>query len=571
MKEVRTKNERRHTSLVYQQKVKEKLQSGEYPTEAISCFCGAEGGIQIREVDRVGIPHRIVVCEECALMRATPRMTQEAYNQFYNNEYRYVNYCQTPDNIGDYTDDELYAVMAKEKGKRLLTWLDDWAIDFPKVVVDWGCHVGGMLDAFQAAGCETWGIEIDEDAAFTARQKGHKVFASIEELIALDVKADLVIMQDVIEHLTDLNEVKKVGQILAPNGHLYVWTPGFFRHAPEGLFQLAHTYQFCSRTLEYVMYSLGFVETYLDEDIVSLWQYAGTNRDVPKPVEWVEWTTDAIFKKPDEERRIPRFRGVCKFTPKLLYSNVETNLAEKIPDISAISWKQKGDVIIVGGGPSVDGQIEQIKELQAKGFPLITIARMYPWCGKHGIKPDYVLSLDCSEEQESSFINIQPDVTYLLVSVTRPSILKMLDGEKRYIFDAKEDAKIRNMRAKNGYTTCTVINAGGSVTITALSVGMNLGYTDFHVFGLDLLVTDPKQTHATGIAGESIKFDYVNVEIDGEVILTTPSFIEFANQTLDLVAVGHEEGLLKSIKFYGESFLNRLWDGTWYEVENVQP
>jgi len=563
MKEIQTRRGRRHVSLVYQQQVIAKLQNGTYPTEETKCFCGADEGILICELDRYGIPHRLLVCVDCALIRATPRMTPEAYAQFYNNEYRKVNHCQAQDGA----DNEIYIDLADQKGQRLLTWLDDWAIDLPKVVVDWGCHVGGMLDAFAAKGCETWGIEIDQAATAVARNKGHHVVSTIDDLIAQGVKADLVIMQDIIEHLCDLNEVQKVNQILAPKGYLYVWTPGFFSALdPANLFQLAHTYQFCGNTLEYIMCHMGFAEIYMDEDIKSLWQWAG-DTPFPKPVkpqEWVEYTTDTIFKR--DNRRVPRFRGVCKFTPKLLYSNVQQNLAAKIPDIYELSGKSSGDVIVLGGGPSVDGQVQQIKELQTKGYPLLVIARMYPWCFEHDIWPDYVVSLDCSEEQEKSFTHLRAGVKYLLASVTRPSLIQMLAGEKCYIFDAKENDKMRMFRAQNGYEVATVINAGGSVTITALSVAMNLGFTDFHVFGLDLMVADRNQTHATGIAGESIAFDYAEVEIKGEHIITTPSFLEFAQQTLDLADAGHNDGLLKSIKFYGESLMNRLWDCTWHEV-----
>ncbi len=567
MDEIKTQSGRRHDALVRQQVVIEKIQSGAYPTEETDCFCGAKGGIEIRNVDRNRIPHRIVVCETCALMRANPRLTKEAYTEFYNSDYRYVNPLSWPADNNNQTDDELYAQLADEKGQKLIAWLDDWEVDFPKIVVDWGCHVGGMLDAFKEKGAETWGIEIDTSAAKFARSKGHKVVSSIDELIEQGLKADLVIMQDVIEHLTDLTEVQKVLLLLKPKGHLYVWTPGFFRaRDPSNLFQLAHTYQFCARSLEFVMTQLGFEEVYEDEDIKSLWKIRSPQAVVfPPPTEWVEYISDVIFKPDEGARKMPRFRGVCKFTPKQLYQNVRENLATRLPDIYEISGTRTGDVIVIGGGPSVDGQVEEIRGLKAKGIPLIVIARMYPWCAKRGIKPDYVLSLDCSEEQEKSFTDIQPGVTYLLASVTRPSLVQKLQGEKCYIFDPKENDKMRLFRAQNGYDAVTVINAGGSVTITALSVGMNLGFTDFHVFGLDLLVQDREQTHAADIAGESVQFDFIEVSVKGEVVLTTPSFLEFANQTLDLISVGHNDGLLKSIQFYGDSLLNYMWDGQFYE------
>lgn len=565
MNEVRTRSERRHDSLAYQEVLIDKLRTGLYPVEETLCFCGVPGGIEIRTHDRYGIPHRLVVCEECALIRAAPRMTAQAYEAFYNNEYRYINHCRTSED-SDATDDEIYGQIGLRKGRELIEWLDDWAIDFPESVLDWGCHVGGMLDAFQEKGAGTWGIEIDRGATEIARSKGHKIVGSIDELIVRGLKVDLVIMQDLIEHLLDLREVQKVGQVLDPGGHIYIWTPGFFRNNPASLFQIAHVYQFCGATLEYVMCALGFAEVYMDEDIKSLWQWNNGTPSIAarKPQEWIEHITDVFFKREDDVRRAPRFRGVCKFAPKLLYSNVQENLALRVPDIYEISGKRSGALVIVGGGPSVDDEIETIRQLHNQGIPVMVIARMYPWCAKTGVMPDYVVSLDCSEEQEKSFDDIYcPDVTYLLASVTRPSILKKLQGEQCYIFDPRENDKMRRFRAQNGYTVATVINAGGSVVVTTISLGMNLGYDDFHIFGLDLLVKDRSQSHSKNIAGQSVQQDFVEIEIDGESILTTPSFVEFANQTLDLCAAGHEDGLLKSIKFYGDSLMNRLWDCTW--------
>jgi hypothetical protein len=57
--------------------------------------------------------------------------------------------------------------------------------------------------------------------------------------------------------------------------------------------------------------------------------------------------------------------------------------------------------------------------------------------------------------------------------------------------------------------------------------------------------------------------------VKGEEILTTPSFLDFTEQTLDFISCGHDAGLLKSIKFYGESFINKVWDGQWHEEEGT--
>lgn len=556
-------------SPVYVQQVEKKVKSGEYPTVATECYCGAHDDTVLTEKDRYGFPHRMVVCNECALVRANPMMTAEAYRQFYNNEYRMINHPHAPEVGGKKEDDyPVYSRIAYGKGEKLLKWLDDADIEMPATVVEIGCHVGGMLDNFKDKGAVTYGVEIDDSAREYALSKGHVVVDHLSKLIALGVKADLVIMQDVIEHYVDLKEVIDIREILSKDGYLYVWTPGLFRSNLAWYFQMAHTYQFCCRSLEYLMAELGYDAVYADEDIVSLWEYKGPFATrYNKPSDWAGYIKDHVFDKVD--RKMPPFRGQCKFTKKLLHENIGTNLAMRVPDLSELTGQFGGDVIIIAGGPSIDGQVDKVRELAARGWPVITIARMLPWCIKNGIDVAYCVSVDCSEEQEKSFEIIDPDATYLFASVTRPQLMEKVAHCKRYIFDSMVNPKIQRMRAENGYDQCTVISSLGTVALTSVSVGMNLGFRRFHVFGLDLMMESPDYTHAKDIAGMSVQQHLVRVDIDGEEVLTTNSFLDFANQALDLIAIGHQDGLLESIKFYGTSIINKLWDGEWHAEEET--
>jgi hypothetical protein len=160
-----------------------------------------------------------------------------------------------------------------------------------------------------------------------------------------------------------------------------------------------------------------------------------------------------------------------------------------------------------------------------------------------------------------------PGVTYLIASVANPSFLDHVNGEKVYVFDSRDDRKIQDMRRKAGYTQCSVVNGGGSVAICSISLAFNLGFRDLHVFGLDCMVTDVKKDHADGIAGTSVELRPMPIVIDGKEIITTGAFLEFANQALDLFSVAHQEGMLNSVKVYGESLINYLWDGQFSEGE----
>ncbi len=547
--------------------VKQKLEDGTYPLESTKCFCGADDDQELRTKDRFGLPHRVVVCKHCAVVRANPRPTAESYYKFYNDEYRRFLY-RWLDRPAQNWEEEYQIIIEKQQrtGRRIHDLMVCEDIEFPKVVVDIGCYLGGVLDHFKEHGAETWGVEFNAEARQRATARGHKMVSSVKELIAAGVKADFIIMQDVIEHYLDLGEVWHLRNVLQPEGYLYVYTPGLFRSDPQLYWQLAHTWYFVANTLKWVMDLMGFVPTYLDEDISSFWRFEGPPVNIPNPpVEWVEYIVDEAEGK--EERRLPPFNGICKFTKKLLYDNMRRNFAMKFPDVGALEHSQSGSIVVIGGGPSIDSEVEKILTLKYQGAKVIAIARMYPWCIEHGITPDYVVSLDCSEEQEKGFAMISPYTKHLMASVTRPEILEMIHakGAPIYLFDSRDDRKIKKLRREAGYETCFVVNAGGTVVITAINLSLLLGFTDYHIFGLDLMIPDAQHTHAEGIAGVSVDQHLLPVDIDGEQVFTTPSFIEFARQALDVFSAGHEQGMLKTVKIYGESIINKMWDSTWHE------
>lgn len=423
---------------------------------------------------------------------------------------------------------------------------------------------------------EVWGIEIDEKAADFARKLGIKVVSSIDELIEKGIQADLVIMQDIIEHLLDLRtEMLKVKQILRPiEGALYVWTPGFFKHDPDDLWQIAHTFQFCRSTLEYVMLSCGYAPVYCDEGVQSIWQYSPHGMMVEAerklPVEWVEYIVDSAEHK--KHRKMPPFHGFCKFTRKELYENVAYALAMKHPDLAEIAGKSSGEIMCVAAGPSVDGELDTIKEMHARGVPLIVIAKMFDWAKKNGLDPDYVMAVDAMDDQVDPFRGELPDkTTYLLATVAHKEIFTLLKDKKCYIWDSRDDIEMTKMRYAAGYRTCLVLNCGSSVGIGMLSMSLTLGYKDLHVFGLDSMVKSKKQTHSKDVSGDpgNSPQTLFEITIDGEKILTSASWADFARQALLMLNMAHSSGELESVKFYGETLCMKLWDGKWYSDEEV--
>ena len=131
---------------------------------------------------------------------------------------------------------------------------------------------------------------------------------------------------------------------------------------------------------------------------------------------------------------------------------------------------------------------------------------MYPWCYQLGLKPNFVVQLDASDGVEEGFTHIDPDAIHLIGATTNPIVFDVLKGCKQYIFSgiggAHPDAQAS--WEKYGYKTAIIVNTGGSVSLTAMSIGQVLGFRNFHLFGFDFMVPSRDKTYAANIAGESV-------------------------------------------------------------------
>ncbi len=75
--------------LKMKQQVSEKVDGKTYKFEEVNCaICNSAKKELIGEKDRYGLYFPVNICGDCGLVYTSPRMTQSAYNEFYNIEYR---------------------------------------------------------------------------------------------------------------------------------------------------------------------------------------------------------------------------------------------------------------------------------------------------------------------------------------------------------------------------------------------------------------------------------------------------------------------------------------------------
>ncbi|EBF5544911.1 motility associated factor glycosyltransferase family protein [Campylobacter coli] len=159
------------------------------------------------------------------------------------------------------------------------------------------------------------------------------------------------------------------------------------------------------------------------------------------------------------------------------------------PSYKELLSKRKGisdTAIIVSTGPSLTKQLPLLKKYASKAT-IFCADSSYPILAKHGIKPDYVLSLEriplTSEFFNNDFGEFDQDVLFVCISWVYPQTIKYLQKNNRaFILTSRPSSFIENINlCSYGY-----VGYGPSVAHMAYEFATHLNYKNIIFIGQDL-------------------------------------------------------------------------------------
>ena len=254
----------------------QKLKSGIYTEVVNPCLCGAHTDSQIASKDRYGIDQKIVLCEECGLMRADPYYDEKTLGSFYENEYRKIYRNPNHESVSDFFKEQTGF------GKYIFDFLKHNYFKGEikgKKVFEIGCGAGGILQTFKDSGNEVFGCDFDEEYLNFGKSKGLTLERDDAETLSKHGQADIVILNHTLEHIKNptatLATVKK---ILKDDGVLYIALPGIYYihdtyHGKlNSYLQNAHVWYFTLKTLNSLLARSGFKLVHGNEVIMAIYQ-----------------------------------------------------------------------------------------------------------------------------------------------------------------------------------------------------------------------------------------------------------------------------------------------------------
>ena len=238
-----------------------KFLRGEFNHVARDCVCGAEEFELLSEKDAYGLPCAVVICKQCGLIQVNPCPDKQTLNNFYQ-EY----YNKLYDDKMAY-DTAFYTMSIR--GESIIEYIASITPDFNKVL-EIGCNVGGILNAFKSYGCCVHGVDLEKNAVDYAKSKGISVECGSAK--GIKEKYDVIVLCHVLEHFFDISEeLSAIKNLLNDNGILYIEVPGIYSSLGNIQFdfldfiEFDHLYYFSLKSLSNVMRINGFTIVKGDE------------------------------------------------------------------------------------------------------------------------------------------------------------------------------------------------------------------------------------------------------------------------------------------------------------------
>ena len=174
------------------------------------------------------------------------------------------------------------------------------------------------------------------------------------------------------------------------------------------------------------------------------------------------------------------------------------DMLESIPlkNIIKERTKKTKTAIIVSTGPSLNKQLELLKQVQNHAT-IISVDSSYPILKAHGIKPDYVTSIE-RVECTSEFFNSEPsefdkDIIFLTATLTHPITLNYLKGRNAAYILRPLSYELGFEDGDFGY-----LASGQSAAHLSFDIAVALEHERIIFIGQDLAYGEGRSSHAGG-------------------------------------------------------------------------
>lgn len=180
-------------------------------------------------------------------------------------------------------------------------------------------------------------------------------------------------------------------------------------------------------------------------------------------------------------------RGDVNTPDDVLLAHIEHSIRLGYPQVRP-QPVQPDRVCLVGGGPSLEATVDELRELYFKGAKVVTVNGAYAWCLERNIRPSAQIVLDARDCNARFVERPVPRCRYLLASQCHPDTWAAVRGrDDVWIWHAVVgDGPAKDVLDRYYYGgRWQPITGGTTVVMRAVMLLRILGFVRFDLFGVD--------------------------------------------------------------------------------------
>lgn len=211
------------------------------------------------------------------------------------------------------------------------------------------------------------------------------------------------------------------------------------------------------------------------------------------------------------------------YAENIFFQNIRENVRNCRFYVDEIRDCVKGKrVVIVAGGPSLDKNVEQLRE-KPEDVVIFAVGTVYKLLMKKGIPVDYIVISDVRVYEQVEGMEM-PEIPILLLATADRRISQYCQN-RIYLVCQQGHKMAADYAEANGYTR---YSSGGSVATLALDIAIRLEAAAIAFIGLDLAYYGT-QMHASGTKRATFRGYEFRKEIawNGSELNTTQAFLHF--------------------------------------------
>lgn len=241
--------------------------------------------------------------------------------------------------------------------------------------------------------------------------------------------------------------------------------------------------------------------------------------------------------------------GVLNIDEQQIVENVKANLASNWSEVRPHPTNDV-EVMILGGGPSLNQFVEDIKAKRAEGVKLITLNGTYNWAIEHGLTPSAQIVVDARAFNARFTRPVIDGCKYLIASQCDPAVLEGLPRERTLLWHTSMDTIRETVNAAR--EIWFGIPGGSTVMLRAIPLLRMLGFKRFHLYGFDSCFMDDGHAYAQPENERDIR---ITTTCGDRMFDCAPWHISQAQEFMDLVKFLGDE---IDLEVYGDGLISHI-------------